>query len=163
MISSIINKETLTFYKQMNILFSRTEDKKLIDYIKKIDQNINIDNFENTLFGFSEPNLLICNNRILDLEKSINLCKFFHIPMLIVDTEIKPQIVSNKIDNLFGFYPVIQIAASNEVYYSWNKCHDFIIPLDAAAKDSWKNLMYSVCKEKFLIGSMIKNDNKKTI
>jgi hypothetical protein len=163
MISSIINKETLTFYKEMNILFSRIEDKKLFDYIKKIDNNINIENFENTLFGFSEPNILICNNRILDIEKSMNLCKFFHIPMLIIDTDLKPQIVNNKIDNLFDFYPVIQIAVSNDIYYSWNKIHDFIIPLDNASKESWKNLMYSVCKEKFLIGSNIKNDNKKII
>lgn len=163
MISSIINKEMLTFNKEMNILFSRTEDKMLIDYIKKLNESINIQSFDYTFFGFSEPNLVVCNNRIIDLEKSIDLSKFFHIPLLIIDTDIKPQIVNNKIDDFFDFYPVIQVALSNEIYYSWNKIHNFVMPPNTESKDSWKNLIYSICKEKFLIGPISKNDNKKNV
>jgi hypothetical protein len=162
MISSIINREILTFDKKTRILFSRVEDSRVIKYFRLyfgIEKEINL---ESTIYGNNEPDILICNNRILDLEKSINISKFFHIPMIILDLETKPDMISNKIDNIFDFSPVIQVAISDEVYYSWNKIQDFVIPLSESFVDQWRNLMYSMCKEKFLIGDSIIKYGKNT-
>jgi hypothetical protein len=107
------------------------------------------------------PDMIICNNRIADLGKSINLAKFFHIPLVIIDSETKSELISNKIDNSFDFSPVIQIALSQDIYFSWNKIQNYIMNIDEKSKDQWKNMIYSLCKERFQI-QQIKVDKNET-
>jgi hypothetical protein len=153
MISNIINKEFLEFKDNINILSSRPENQNIILYIKKIIKNCSIINFDNTYYANLEPHIVICNNRIMDLDKCIDIAKFFHIPLIVIDTEKKSNLVTNKIDTIFEFDPVIQIAVSKEIYFSWNKIHDYVIYLDSKSENQWQNIIYNLCKQTFKLKS----------
>ena len=151
----------MAFDDKINILFSRLENRYLINYIKGLFSHCNIIDTESTYYGNMNPDMIICNNRIADLGKSINLAKFFHIPLVIIDSETKSELISNKIDNSFDFSPVIQIALSQDIYFSWNKIQNYIMNIDEKSKDQWKNMIYSLCKERFQI-QQIKVDKNET-
>ena len=153
MISNLINKEFLEFTDSINILSSRPENQNIILYIKKTIKNCYIINFDNTYYGNMEPNIVMCNNRVMDLEKCIDVAEFFHIPLIIVDTEKKSPLITNKIDTTFEFEPVTQIAISKEIYFSWNKIHDYVIYLDAKSETQWQNIIYNLCKQTFKLKS----------
>lgn len=159
MIQSVINRELLSFNNKINILFSRLENRYIINYIKGLFPDCSIVDPETTYYGHMQPDIIICNNRLTDLEKSIKLAKFFHIPLLIIDSDIKSELISNKIDNNFDFTPVVQIALSKDIYHSWNKIQNYIMDITDKYADQWKNMIYSLCKERFQI-QQIKIDAK---
>jgi hypothetical protein len=157
MISCIINKEFKVFNSNINILLSKTDDRVFVNYLKNIfDTKSFIFSFESTYYGHTEPHIIICNHRLTDLTKSIEAAKFFHCGLLIVDTDIKPDLVANRTDNVFTTSPVLQIALSNNIYYSWNKIHDYVLDIDTKNIGRWQNTIYNLCKEKFTI----KNDDQ---
>jgi hypothetical protein len=149
MISNIINKEFLEFKNNINILSSRPENQNIVLYVKKIIKNCCVINFDNTYYGNLEPHIVFCNNRIMDLDKCVDVAKFFHIPLVVIDTEKKSNLVTNKIDTIFDFDPVVQIAVSKEVYLSWNKIQDYIIYPDSQSETQWQNIIYNLCKQTF--------------
>lgn len=159
MISSIINKELKTFDSYINILLSKSDDRMLFGYLKTVfNNNCSIFGFESTYYGNTEPNIIICNSRLTDMNKSIEAAKFFHCGLLIVDTDIKSDLITNKISNNFNIHPVIQIALSNGIYNSWNKIHNYILDIDNQSISKWQNTIYNLCKEKFII----KNNDQQT-
>jgi len=160
MISTIINRELFSFEEKINILLSRSEDSYVTSYIKNLFKNSNIVFFDNTYYGQFQPDIVICTNRIIDLSQSINLCKFFHVPLLIIDIHPKSDLITNKIDNSFEFYPIVQIAISEEVYFSWNKIQDYIVAVGTENKEQWKNIIYNMCKETFKIKNISTNNEK---
>lgn len=156
MISNIINKEFLEFRKKINILSSRPENQNIVLYLKKVIKNCSIINFDNTYYANLEPNIVICNNRIMDLDKCVSIAKFFHAPLVIIDTEKKSNLITNKIDTVFEFQPIVQVAISKEIYFSWNKIHDYVIALDTESETQWQNIIYNICKQTF----KLKNNRK---
>lgn len=164
MIPSIIKREFASINSQTNIVWTKCEDDRFVNFIDKACDPCFIIDFENTYFGLYDPSVIICNNRLVYLDKCMSLCRFFHCPLIIVDHDTKPDIVSNKIDTTFDISPVIQIAVSQEVNISWNRIHNYVLDYNASTINTWKNLIYNLCKQKFIIQDIVsasKNENKK--
>ena len=151
MIANIINKETITIDPAINICMSRYENTYCKNYFKEIFPKSFVTDFEDSYYGNMEPTIIICNNRLTHLEKSIELAKFFHAPLIIIDHDTKPELVTNKTNSEFLISPVSQIALSKDIYFSWNKIHDDIVDLTIENKPKWKNIIYNMCKQNFKI------------
>jgi|694.fasta_scaffold00762_57 hypothetical protein len=151
MIANIINKEAVTADPTINICMSRHESQYCKNYFKEIFPKSFVVDFEDSYYGNMEPTIIICNNRLTHLEKSIELAKFFHTPLIIIDHDTKPELVTNQTKSEFLISPVSQIALSKDIYFSWNKIHDDIIDLALENKPKWKNIMYNMCKQSFKI------------
>lgn len=152
MISSLINKELKSVDSHTNIVMSNLDNQYFHKFLGECLKNCDIFNFDDTIYGCSQPDIVICNNRVTHLIKSIELCKYYHVPLLIVDHEIKSDMISsNAIQNNFGVKPITQIAISQQIYNSWGKIHDYIISIDISTIDKWKNLLYTLCKQNFQI------------
>jgi hypothetical protein len=61
----------------------------------------NLLSFEDSLFGHLSLDLIICNNKITQLEKCMDLAYFFHCPVLVIDHETKPSFLSQDIISMF--------------------------------------------------------------
>jgi hypothetical protein len=151
MISSLINKEFININSPINIASSKIDNKYFDQYLKKVFPSSIVYSFENTYYGNMEPSIIICNNRISHLDKSVELAKYFHCPLLIIDHELKSELITNKIVNNFMISPVIQIALSKNIHLSWNKIHNYILWLDDNSIAQWRNIIYNLCKQTFTI------------
>lgn len=158
MIPSIIKREFASINSSINIVWTRCDDNRFYRFIEKVCSPCNIIDFDNTYFGLYDPSIVICNNRLTNLDKCITMCKFYHCPLIIIDHETKPAVVSNKVDKLFDIHPVIQIALSNDIHLSWNRVHDYILEYERNTEKTWKNLIYNLYKQKFLITDYNKNE-----
>jgi hypothetical protein len=158
MISTIIHKEFIDIDSPINIACSKIDNIYFEKYLHKIFSSSNIYTFDNTYYGNMEPSCIVCNNRISHLEKSIDLSKYFHCPLLIIDHEIKSDLITNKISHGFTISPVIQVALSKDIFLSWDRVHDYTLGLDTNDIPKWKNIIYSLCKQVFkFVPDNIKN------
>lgn len=161
MISTLIERELSTIDSPMNIAFSKVDDSAVVKYFQQILNNSKLINFNDTYYGNLDPQMVICNDRISHLDTSIDICKYFHCPLLIIDHNIKSNLITNKIENLYDIKPVVQIALSDNIYLSWNKIHDYVIPISDSTIKKWHNIIYNLSKQTFHIKGLIKNANKK--
>lgn len=166
MIPSIIKREFASIGSSINIVWTRCDDTKFTKFIEQTCDPCFLIDFDNTYFGVYDPSIVICNNRLIYLEKCVSLCRFFHCPLIIIDHDPKPNIVSNKIDTEFDIQPVIQIATSKDIYFSWNKVHDYVLEYNQSTKNTWKNLIFNIYKQRFIVPNNNpnidnKNENKK--
>jgi hypothetical protein len=124
-VSSIIHKALLK--ENPNVLWTKTDNKVLEKTIEK--HNINLIDLEDILYGIYDIDLVICNNRIINLDKCLELCIFFHCPLIIIDHTEKPHYISD-ISNNYLFDPIYQIAVSESICNSWNRIHNKVITYD---------------------------------
>jgi hypothetical protein len=155
MISSVIDKEFIeNSSSNISILISDDNDRVFKNFIIKTCDPCSIITFGTTYYGNETPNLIICNNRISDLNKCNDLALFFHCGLLIVDNQDKPDIINNKISSIFIFNPVYQIATSQRIYLSWNKIQNKVLSYDMYNANSisiWRNLIYNLIKQPFML------------
>lgn len=121
-ISSIIHKE---LSEEINILWTNCDSTIFKNFLQKT-LKCNLVEFDYTYFGGYDVDMVLCNNRIMHLDKCIESAIFFHCPLIIVDHDIKPSI--NMENKSFNFDPVLQIAISDDIYHSWNKIADMVLP-----------------------------------
>lgn len=151
MIRNILNKEACIFNDQLNIIYDDSNNDEYNIFIRSLFQSSYIIKHDSTLHGMNSPHIVICNDREKNLSKSLDLCYFFHIPLLIVDHTIKQ---SNNTYPDINFDPYFQIATSNKIYTSWNKIHDKVIGYniyDESNKKDWRDIITSLCKNTFII------------
>ncbi len=158
MISSIIQKEFIDINSAINIASSKVDNIYFNNYLKKIYPQSTIFSFDNTYYGNMEPSIVICNNRISHLENSIDLCKYFHCPLLVIDHDLKSDLITNKFSNDFAISPVVEIALSQSIHMSWNRVHKYVLEPSEINIPKWKNIIFNVCKQVFQINI---NDNIK--
>lgn len=121
-VSSIIHKE---ISEDINILWTHCDNVIFKNFLQKT-LKLNLIEFDDTYFGDNDIDIVLCNNRIMYLEKCIESAKFFHCPLMIVDHDNK---TSNIMDNItFDISPILQIAVSENIYQSWNKIADIVLP-----------------------------------
>lgn len=159
MIYNIIQKEFININSSVNIASSKIDDTYFNRYLKNIYPESIVYSFDSTYYGNMEPSIVICNDRVSDLERSIDLCKYFHCPLLIVDHKLKSDLITNKISNEFIISPIVQVALSKNIHLSWNRIHDYVLELDDSNIPKWKNIIYNLCKQIFKINI---NDNIKS-
>jgi hypothetical protein len=151
MIQNIINKEYLKDNIRLNIVFSG-EFEEFLSFIKTALPLSSITNFTSTFYNINIPNIIICNDRSDNLSKSIELCKFFHIPLLLVDHAKKTDSVIDIPD--IDFEPFYSISLSTPIYNSWNKTHDKILDFDIYNENNiiiWKDIINKLCKQTFML------------
>jgi hypothetical protein len=146
-ISSIIHKE---LSKEINILWTNCDSIMFKNFLQKT-LKCNLVDFDYTYFGGYNIDIVLCNNRLMYLDKCIESAIFFHCPLIIVDHDVKPSMnIENK---NFNFSPVLQIATSEEIYKSWNKIADMVLPYrsnDKSLTDKWLSELNNL-KRKSLI------------
>jgi hypothetical protein len=108
-----------------NVLWTYTDHKNFEKHIEK--DNINLIDMEDTLYGIYDIDLVVCNNRMINLDKCIELALFLHCPLIIIDHVEKPNYIS-EVPNHYMFEPVYQIAVSENICNSWNRIHNKVIP-----------------------------------
>jgi hypothetical protein len=154
MITSILDKEFVdNLSSNINILISDDKDILFKNFINKACNPCRIMTFGDTYYGNQTPNIIICNNRISDLNKCNDLALFFHCALLVVDNQDKPDIINNKISSTFIFNIAYQIATSQRIYLSWNKIQDQVLLYNIYDNSSsiWRNIIYNLIKQPFLL------------
>lgn len=153
MISNIINREFYSINKPISILWTPSESIYFADFIRLVCNPCALVDFDKTFYGTNDIYLIVCNNRLVYLEKCIELAKFFHSPLLIVDHSAKTSMVSSEFRIEIPFQPVYNIALSKDIYFSWNKIHDMIIEYsdNKNTVEKWKNIIYQLIKSKFVM------------
>jgi len=154
MISSILEREFLTLDSTINIAWTPCEDSLFERFIKEACHPCNIISLTETYYGINEIAVIFCNNRLTHLDKSMELAKFFSCPLIIVDHNIKSEMISNNLDISMPIQPVYQIALSKEISMSWNKIHDNVLVyniLNQHSKDVWKNLIFQLSKSNMVV------------
>jgi hypothetical protein len=157
MIQNIIDKEIITTEQKLNIVYNKSENQSFRNFIQKLFSYCFLIEHNDTIYGMNNPNIVICSDR-QNLQKSIDICYFFHIPLLLVDNAIK----NNSIETIpINFSPVYKIALSNKIFNSWNRIHDKILNFDPYSelnKSEWKNIILTLCKQVFIINEDKNNE-----
>jgi hypothetical protein len=152
LISSIIKRYTNTYDTPLNVIMGSCENKSFDFFLRKfVIGNGNLLSFEDSLFGHLSLDLIICNNKITQLEKCMDLAYFFHCPVLVIDHETKPSFLSQDIIS-FQSNSIFLIAINNEIYNSWNRMHNLVLNFnhkDNENIEKWKNLLYQITKIPF--------------
>lgn len=154
MISSILQREFLTTNSTINIAWTPCDNIFFETFIKEACKPCNIITLTETYYGMNDVSVVICNNRLSHLDKSIELAKFLFCPLIIVDHFNKSDIITNKIDTDIPIEPIYQIATSKEIFFSWNKIQNSVMEYDInnnQAKNIWKNLIFQLCKSNMVI------------
>lgn len=163
MISNIIKKELLTINSTLNIVSSKIDNTFFKKFLREACSPCTITELEDSYYAKYDPSIIICNNRLLYLDKCVELAKFFHCPLLIIDHEEKSDLIVNKYNTNFNIYPVYQIAMSDKIHASWNRIQNSVFPYvvgDNEYMSKWKNLIMNMCKECFLVTD-INHENQK--
>lgn len=151
LVNNILLQNTL---KQTNILYSYSENKGFIKLLNRIYGASSVSLLDDSIFAHQSVDLIICNNRIDILDMCIDLCHYFHCPLLVVDHKSKPFNV--QIDNKHKI-PITnrQVAINQNIAKSWgNKIFDEIIETDIANTNnvsSWKNLIDDISNNTFKV------------
>lgn len=154
MISSILQREFLTIGSTTNIAWTPCDNILFEMFIKEACKPCNIVSLTETYYGMNDISIVICNNRLTHLDKSIELAKFFFCPLVIVDHINKSDMITNKIENDIPIEPVYQIATSKEIFLSWNKIQNTILEYDidnTQSKNIWQNLLFQLCKSNLVV------------
>lgn len=157
MISNIIDKEFHSINSPVNILWTQPESLYFTDFIREACSPCSLVDFDKTYYGNNNISLVVCNNRLVYIDKCVELSKFFHAPLLIIDHSNKSSIINENFVLDVTFEPVYQLAISKDIYLSWGKVHNLILEYnsDKNTMDKWKNIVFQLIKTRFLI----KEDN----
>jgi hypothetical protein len=154
MISSIISKEFYNIGSSINILWTPADSIDFKQFFNLCCSPCSIIDFDKTYHGIYDIHIVVCNNRIAYFDKCIELCKFFHCPMLIIDHGPKPNMVSGRLETSIPIKPIYQVAIAKEIYSSWDRVHDCIIEYsihDPKTYEPWKNLIFQLCKSNMIV------------
>lgn len=162
MISSVLQREFLTIDSTTNIAWTPCDNIIFDTFIKEACRPCNIISLTETYYGMNDISIVICNNRLTHLDKSIELAKFFCCPLVIVDHINKSNMITNKIENNIPIEPVYQIATSKEIFLSWNKIQNTILDYDIhnqKIKNIWQNLLFQLSKSNLVVKDEQINQN----
>lgn len=152
MINSIVIKEFLSVTDRINIVYCSGDNDEFDIFVSKIFPVTHVLSFDSTFYGINTPNIIIVNNTdTSSLQKSVELCKFFHIPLLLVfdsgENYKAPDIDIN-------FKPYNTISLSNISHKILSKKFNTVMRFDAYDKKSlkeWQSYIIEVCKQPFIL------------
>lgn len=150
----IYNSLLKNINKDINILYSHTDNKQFIKLLTHIYGYGRVALLEESIFAHKGIGLVICNNRLDNLDTCINLCHYFHTPLLIVDHKPKPDHLHYSqifIPNITCY----QIAIGSNIANSWNTdMYNAILDIDITDPENialWKNNIDTIFQEPFKI------------
>ncbi len=145
MISGLLKKEL----NELDILWIPSNSKRF----EKMFENLGYNFFglEDLFLGLCYPNLIISNNRFINMDKIINLVLTHQCNLIIIDHEEKPDIVKqNKVLEKLSMIPnILQIAMNQKIYDSWDKIHDAVCETHINPQD-FKKIIDNFAKKIFI-------------
>lgn len=153
LIANTIQKKTRKNKNEINISYSYTENTQLIRLLTKILGKDSVIKAEDSIFNHKCIDIVICNNKIENLDKSISLAYYFHSPLLILDHTPK----KTAIHNLFSPPGItyFQAAISKDVAESWGMDeYHYLFDVDITSescKDKWLTSLQYISKQKFKV------------
>jgi hypothetical protein len=148
-ITGILNRENITEEDGLNIVWTPADDLRFQQTIQDIGHNLL--SFDHLYFGCDTPHLILCNNKIMYYEKCKNLSIQFHIPVLMVDHDLKPSNVSDE-KATYDFPTSKNIAMSQRIADSWERQnYDSIIDNveHAHSKNIWRKFIFQTTQTIF--------------
>lgn len=150
MISSLLSRE-LEYY---NILWVPSDNTYYEKFIHNL--GINLFSLDSIYFGHCVPNIIVSNNKMNHLDTIIDLCHYHHCGLIIVDHEIKSDMIDTKkfIEKISSLPNVKQIALSNAIKKSWDDIHDLILNYNSEEdQQEWLSVFKEVKNQKFIYES----------
>jgi hypothetical protein len=163
-ISSVLHRIFNNSNNKKNLAWTPCDNSIFESFIRESCNPCELIQFDNIYFGYNDIDIVICNNRMLYLDKCIELCYFLHCPLLIIDHTIKSSIINKETPFYYGFEPVYQIALTNKIYESWGGIHDKVLDYDInhdKSKQIWKNMIFQLGILNFKIKTLRLNDVEK--
>lgn len=152
-ISSIVNRESITYNSNLHILWTPIDNKYFTKFIEQL--NCTIIDINDMYFGDIFPHMILCNDKVLYYDQIKTLSIRCHLPILVVDHSVKRNIFDNNQLSLLNDLPCAHhVAINNDIYKSWGSCHDQILNYNSNDKDNlsiWKNLLYNISKKVYNI------------
>lgn len=152
MIQNLIIKEFICINDRINILYIKGNNQEFDMFLEKVFPNMCLLNFNETFYGINNPNIVINNEMSSEtLYKSTEICKYFHIPLLMVFNDANDY-KSPDID--IYFRPSNTIALSSTSNKMILKKYDDIMKFDIYNKnniDKWRSYIINLCKKPFII------------
>ena len=152
-ISSILNKElNQTLNKTLTIIWTPTDNSYFTNFISRL--NHSLISYHDLYFGDINPNLIICNNKILHYDQVVSLSIKLHLPILVIDHAMKTTIDNNYFDVLDPIPSSYHVAINKDIYNSWGKYHHQILNYDINDNNSfviWNNLLHQLSNRVFNI------------
>lgn len=155
MINNIIQKEFLTIENRINILYiTKNKDHEFNTFLQNLFPDICFINFDETFYGINNPHIIITMDMTEEtLAKCVELCKYFHIPLLLVFDKADDYKVPG-IDIYFSPSPVVSLSStSNKILL---KKYNAIMKFDIYNKksiDQWRSYILDLCSSPFIINN----------
>lgn len=147
-LTGILSRELLTNNDPLNIIWMPTDNKDFMEFISRLGHNLL--SHENLYFGYNNPHLIICNNKLYQFADCLSISLKYHLPCIIIDHIHKHNMLDpNKIEELNNLPCSYKIAINQNIYNSWDKAHDIVLSYDINNKDNiskWKNILYQSAK-----------------
>lgn len=153
MISNIIDRDFFSINKKCSILWTPAESTYFADFIREACDPCVLIDFDKTFYALNNIFLVVCNNRLIYLDRCVELAKHFHAPLLIIDHSAKTSMVSSEYKAEIPFSSVYSIALTKEIYLSWGKIHDIVLEYgnDKNIINKWKNIVFQLIKTRFIM------------
>lgn len=152
-LTGILSRELLNNTDKLNIIWMPTENKSFYEFIVSLGYNLL--SYEDLYFGYNDPHLIICNNKLYQYSECLSVSIKYHLPSIVVDHinkhEMLDTIKTQELNNIPCCY---KIAVNQKIYDSWGKTHDTIMGYDINNLESankWKNALYQSAKRIYTI------------
>lgn len=146
-ITGILNREHITQQDKLKILWTPTDNISWHKLIGSLGHKLI--NFEDLYFAQNSPHIIICNNKVLFHKKCRDISIQFHIPVIMIDHDIRPSNLNDTQDDkvFYSFPTAYTIAMSENISKSWNLNYNQILqPEQIKDKEYWNNLIYKTSK-----------------
>lgn len=145
-ITGILSREYITRKDKLNIVWTPLDHALFEEQIKKLGHKLL--SFDHLYFGKDSPQLIICNNKVLFYEKCKNIAIQFHIPVLVIDHDLKPKNINDK--EKYELPAMYKIALSEKIATSWNEpYHKILEPNQANNIELWADIIFKTSKKLF--------------
>jgi hypothetical protein len=150
-ISSILSKELLKDNDRLNIIWTPCDNNNFLNLINSFGHNLY--SYENLYFGYVDPNLIICNNKMYSHQQIKRLSLNYHLPVLVIDHIQKDQSIDLDValKTINNFPCSYKIATNENIYNSWGQSHDEIIHIKDSESQKWKEIIYTIAKRTFIL------------
>lgn len=151
MMPSILDRELINDRSILNIIVIGNEPTNFIKFLNKLQHKYL--SYEDLYYGYCNPNLIICNNKIDNYNICRELSIRYHIPIITIDHILKSDLLDSDkikfIDNLPSSY---KIAINKSISESWHSIHNRILSYDINNQqliESWNKLLIDISKKVF--------------
>jgi hypothetical protein len=152
-LTGILAREHLSNTDSLNIVWMATENKPFYEFMVSLGHNLL--SYEDLYFGYNNPHIVICNNKLYQFTECLSISVKYHLPSIVIDHAYKHDMLDpTKIEELNNIPCCYKIAINQKISDSWGKIHDAIMSYDINSEESiskWQNMLYQSAKRIYTI------------